>query len=261
MRAFLQPNVLLADRAHYKAALQLDAKTARECFDDWLQSFDTEKVIFHEHKLLAIAANRFPDLVARGDHRGVLANIIRQAKLRAHVASAELSRLMSAPGVARFTLVAIGETHQRVLLGNTDGAHMENIELAVQRDDLPAVVEVLNALGYRLNRPVRQSLWPSPLLATLLSTSYPTLTLRLVGLRKLPDHTPASPEQQGACMMTTEGYRDFMSTRNVRLLRRRDQVVFDIAQAISTAGSIGHELPKPANRSFLRLVDEIIGLG
>ncbi|MBJ6989243.1 hypothetical protein [Devosia sp. MC521] len=260
MRAYLHPNVLLADQTYYKAALHRDDVTARACFDLWLDRFDAEKIVFNEHKLLALAARRFPDMAARSAHSGVIANITRQANLRAHVANAELTRLTSNPSISRFSLVPIGETHHRLKLAATDHTHMESIELAVKHAALRAIVVALSGIGYELICPIKQAPWQPACLAILQSRTYPTLSVRVVGLRKLPEHVPIPDHFQLGCIMTAEGYRDFMSSRHVRLLRRRDQLVFDMAHFMSTAFPNRLALPKPANRSFSKIISEVTGL-
>lgn len=260
MRAYLQPNVLLADQIYYKAALHRDDETARAYFDLWLDRFDAEKVVFNEHKLLAIAAGRFPDMAARNAHSGVIANITRQANLRAHVANAEFTRLTSTPSIRRFTLVPVGETHHRLKLAGTDQAHMESIELAVKYTDLRAIVVALCGVGYELICPIKQAPWQPDCLAILKSSTYSTLSVRLVGLRKLPEHIPAADNVQLGSIMTAAGYREFMSSRHVRLLRRRDQLVFDMADLLSNTAPSSLARPTPINRSFCKTISDITGL-
>ncbi len=224
MRAFLYPHTLLAGQAAYVAALHRDNRLARHALRDWLSICDPESLKFAEHKLIGTSVDRFPDLLSGSPKGGVFANVARQARLRAHYAERSLNTLFQVPPLSDFEFIAVGETHERLVLADGMQSQMEALEFAVNDRQLERILQSLKAVGFTPAFPPRRA-WGRRARLAFLTSSASTLGIRLLSLED-PPHSETGVG--GIGRMSADAHARFMRSRLVSLLGRRDQVLFDI---------------------------------
>lgn len=257
MRAFLAPQALLTSEERYVSALH-SGSVARSALQKWLSRFDPELLPFREHKLVGIAATRFPEDFARATCAGVLANVARQARLRAHASFSQLAWLLERDEFANTLVVAVGETHERVALGRKADSHLETLELAVRDRDLDDFLVALRSSGFVSDHPPRRA-WGRRARVCLSRSASTGLLVRTLGLAVLPEIGDQCEDIARLRVMTPRGHARFMRSRLSGLLARRDQVVFDLYWLRAAGGDIGELVPRLVRPLFRRQALAVLG--
>ena len=258
MRAFLAPQALLISEEIYIAALHSSESVARPALQKWLSKFDPELLPFQGHKLLGIAATRFPEELSRSTYAGVLANVARQARLRTHAAFAQLARLLERDEFADTSPVAVGETHERVALAGHANSHLETLELAVRDRDLDGFLAALRSSGFESDYPPRTA-WGRRARISISKSASTGLHLRVLGLAVLPDTSDRFGEIGRLRIMTPQGHARFMRSRLSGLLARRDQVLFDLYRMRAAGGDVSDLASMLVRTGFRRQALTVLG--
>jgi hypothetical protein len=227
MRAVLFPYRLLAPLNLYIAALHRDKTTAQTAFIKWLNQFATEHIAFDQHKLIGLLSLRFADEIADSIHAGVIQNIGRQGRLRAHANLGELRQALSVPGIARYDLVALGEIRECLLADPAELGDCDSLELAIEQSDRDAAVECFQSVGWEIQNATSASLGRQAIVVNLLKKQS-KVSLRIFGVSNLCQDKVQFKHYKGLGMMTKTGHAAFMRSSAASLLTRRDQILFDI---------------------------------
>ncbi len=227
MRAVLFPYRLLAPLNLYIAALHRDKTTAQAAFIKWLNQFSAEQIDFHQHKLIGLLNFRFANEIADSIHAGVIQNIGRQGRLRAHANLGELRQALSAPGIARYDLVALGEVRECLLADPAELGDCDSLELAIEQTDREAAVECFQSVGWEIQNAPSASLGQHPIVVNLLKHQS-KVSLRIFGVSNLCQEKAHFKHYKGLGVMTKTGHAAFMRSSAASLLTRRDQIFFDI---------------------------------
>ena len=227
MRAALFPYRLLAPLNLYIAALHRDKTTAQAAFIKWLDQFAVEHIDFDQHKLIGLLSLRFADEIADSIHAGVIQNIGRQGRLRAHANLGELRQALSAPGIARYELVALGEVRECLLADTAELGDCDSLELAIEQSNRDAAVECFQSVGWEIQNAPSASLGQHPIVVNLLKHQS-KVSLRIFGVSNLCQEKAHFKHYKGLGVMTKTGHAAFMRSSAASLLTRRDQIFFDI---------------------------------
>ena len=227
MRAALFPYRLLAPLNLYIAALHRDKTTAQAAFIKWLNQFAVEHIDFHQHKLIGLLNFRFANEIADSIHAGVIQNNGRQGRLRAHANLGELRQALSAPGIARYELVALGEVRECLLADPAELGDCDSLELAIEQTDREAAVECFQSVGWEIQNAPSASLGQHPIVVNLLKHQS-KVSLRIFGVSNLCQEKAHFKHYKGLGVMTKTGHAAFMRSSAASLLTRRDQIFFDI---------------------------------
>lgn len=227
MRAFLSPHQLLSAPELYRAALHRDPAMAQASWRSWLAGFDAEALTFHDHKSIGIAVARHGP-----DAPGVVTNVARQSRLRAHASDQLLRDVLTLFPDIRF--LALGETRGRLHPEMDPIDVMDTVELAVPIARFDDVVTGVSKLSLTPVRAPRRAPLRGARIAVCRVASSP-LQMRLIGLDRCFDPQGAVASFPGLFVATPDAHSRFVTGRMASLLSRRDQVFFDIYQS-RTAG-------------------------
>lgn len=212
----------------YVAALSPGDKIAASAFDSWTAGLDPEEIDFPQHKLISIAYDRFGDQLAGRPLDGVFRNIQRQARLRAHVNFAAMSQLLGDELLKPFTIIAIGETRERLAAGEKAVSGFDMVEWAVPMADFADLVHVLERSGLKPMQSPRPAIARGAVI-TRMQGQLKTV-FRIVGLSSSPTELEQSEGHENLFVMAPSAYWSFMTTRRASLIVRRDQILFDLVQ-------------------------------
>lgn len=223
MRAFLAPHMLLTAPVAYAAALHSDKATAENALNRWIEALDPEQMEFAQHKLAGIALIRHRDRLAPHPLFGLLQNIQRQARLRAHLAERHLRAIVDG---AEVPVVALGESHERLVLCPDRTSDLDHPALGLRLQDLADLTSRAEAQGYRMTAGPRRA----PLrgvVTVLFSHTKAPLCLRLLAFDRLPPLAGPIAGLEPLQALTPQAHVRFICSRQAGILTRRDQIVFD----------------------------------
>ena len=242
MQAFLFPHRLMAPKELYIAALHRDAAVARAAFMAWAGvgagALDLEKVSYHQHKLVSLIVRRFAcdlDLLAQA---GVLHNIARQGRFRAHAQLALLRAVLQADGMGGTGLIAIGALREHLLAPADRVSDLDRLELCLPLSTWAAGLAVLGDAGWQPKAPPHRAWGRNALIAEVWHAGG-SGPVRLLGLPVKAGVTVPVQGYAGLQVLADGAHGRFLGTRAVSLLLRRDQGVFDIFCAAGAAAQAG----------------------
>jgi hypothetical protein len=236
VRAFLFPHRLVAPKPVYLAALHSEEAVAFAAFESWAKGLDVEQITYPAHKLIGLIAARFGGHLGRFQHGGVLQNIARQGRLRAHAQLAVLRGLLGTDAVGGIGLVAIGGLRERLVAVPEIAGDVDNLELCLPLAKWDQGLAALAAAGWqaKVQRPRARNA-----LVGQLHHPSAAMPIRLTGLpiadgdlRPLSDHA-------GLSIMSDGAHVAFLRSRSASLLLRRDQGLFDVFTARMSGGIPG----------------------
>lgn len=241
MRTFLFPHRLMTRRDAYVAALHPDDEVARQAFDGWVDGLDPEEIDYPQHKLINSAYARFSARLAGQPLDGVFQNVQRQVRLKTHANLAQMRALLDHELFSSTSIVAIGETRERLIAGSDEPAGMAELELAVPRAKLLEMCHALASIGFVRKRSRRPVLRSGGRIVRFRGAM--NVHLQLVGLNTWPTDAQPSALAKNLLVMSDAAYWHFMTTRRASLNVRRDQLLFDMAQ-LRKKGGVPDLLPE-----------------
>ncbi|HMS25919.1 MAG TPA: hypothetical protein PKC80_00895 [Burkholderiaceae bacterium] len=230
MRAALFPYRLLAPLNLYIAALHQDNTVARAAFFKWLRQFSAEQIDFQQHKLISLLGLRFTNEIADSIHAGIIQNIGRQGRLRAHANLGELRQALTAPGLEQYDLIALGEIRECLLSDPAELGDCDSLELAIEQSDRDAAVECFQSVGWEIQNVPITSHGQQAIVVNLLKHGSKA-SLRIFGVSNLSQDKAQFKHYKALGVMTKTGHAAFMRSSAASLLSRRDQILFDIYRA------------------------------
>ena len=239
MHAFFFPHQLLAPINLYISALHRNPLTAHAAFETWINQLDIGKIDFVQHKLIGLVAARHANALVDHNHAGVLLNIRRHGRLRAHSNLSILRNFLNTPGVSDLGLIAIGEIRECLFAGLSDIGDLDTFELAISATQLNAALEGLPIAGWEIQHP---PIRPRGRNVSLINFYNPLLKvfLKIIAIDHPSTDNQPFTNYKGISVLTDASHSSFMRSRAAGLLARRDQFLFDIYRARQTLHASDH---------------------
>jgi hypothetical protein len=238
VRAFLFPHQIVAPEIVYIAAVHRDEDSACAAFEQWIGPLDVGTIAYHHHKPIGLITARFDHHLDRFPSGGVLRNVARQGRLRAHANLDALRRLLAQDGVGAIGLVAMGGLRERLLAPAGVAGDVDALEFYVPFARWQAALETLAAAGWHPVSPPQSARGRHAMVAHLRQVTAQT-PMRLLGFGAMPVGLLPVAGHDGLQVMSDAAHIGFVQSRRASLLLRRDQALFDIFVARHRAGSAG----------------------
>jgi hypothetical protein len=220
----------------YIAAMHRDKTKASAAFLKWLNRFSPENIEYSQHKLIGLLNIRFANEIAEHIHAGVIQNIARQGRLRAHANLGILRQTLSSLDLASYGLVALGEVRECLMSAPSQLGDCDSLELAVEQSDRDATVECLESAGWEIQNAPSEPHGRHVIVVNLMNKSSKA-SLRIFGVLNLVKDKIQFTNYKGLGVMSDHRHITFMQSPAACLLGRRDQFLFDIYRSRQTSGS------------------------
>lgn len=261
MRSFFVPRKLLASKTIYIAALHRDQNQAREAFYQWIEGCEPDDITYPEHRLIARICNRFERDVERCSLSGVLQNIGRHCRLRAHVNFGFMNRLLIKPEFTDLNIFALGSTDHALRFGSDTPQDLDLIEWGTDKEGLQRMEGMLSQWGLVKRGRFRNIPFQRASIQSF--TGENNCVVRVVGFSDVHELERPANRVGNISIMTSDAHLAFLLSRQSGLLARRDQFVFDFQKLVETrkpAPGTNYRLQPIAYSPSLSVLHEILGV-
>ncbi len=258
MLAWRHSNRLQGSPDIYQAALCHDVNKAEQAFARWIDSHQPDDIEYFSQKPLSLAWNRHASAFQSHANAGVFTNIRRQAQLRAYANALLLPTLLET--VPEIPVIGLGEVYARWQFGAEQANHLDHLDLAVRRQDLPVVCKGATTIGFVQSDPAIESLY-RPATVVNMRCSKRNVSLKLIGLHRRLPPLDAVAELDKLMVLPYDAHLKFGTSVMAGLLRRPDQLLFDVATMIGQPDRYPNALAVLSRRPRTkRLIRQIIGI-